>query len=102
MTDIMIILAGIVLAITVILLARRVHTLSDTLDRVRMATYELTTSASDEIKDLQDTLNDHGIPLVRTRANERMRRMALTPEERHAESMKRWEDTVAQVEDLWD
>lgn len=69
----------------VVKLGRRVVTLENDLDRVRMAAYELTTADSDNIRDLQDSLKATGIELSRNHLMERMRRRSLTPEQSMAE-----------------
>lgn len=80
-------------------LYKKVNALEDTLDTVRMATYELTSMLDDEVRDIQESLKDAKIPASRTHIDERMRRLALTPEARHAESLARWEAVVAQYAD---
>jgi hypothetical protein len=80
---------------------RRMRRLEDTLDRTRLATYELTKADREDIEDLQDALRAAGIPLPRPRMEERMRRGALSPEDRHRESMERWNEVVAQHEAQW-
>ena len=67
---------------------------------VRMATYELTTMLSDDVADLQDSLQAVGISLLHPRLDERMRRNALSPEARHAESVARFEAAAAKAEEL--
>jgi nitrate/nitrite-specific signal transduction histidine kinase len=89
-------MGGIIVALVMILVRTmaKVAELSETLDTVRMATYELTTMAQDDICDLQDSLKDAAIPLSRKHLNERMRRKALTPEE----SMAEFEATVTKFQ----
>lgn len=75
---------------------RHLRRIEGTLDRVRMATYELTTAAREDIEDLQAALEAAGIKQPRPQYKERLRRMALTPEEREIESMERFEQVVSE------
>ena len=99
MIDFTVLTAAIVVtSASIYILACRLRQTQDTLDRVRFATVELTSMLDDQVKDLQTSLVDAGIPLSTTRTDERARRNALSPEQRHAESVARFEATVADVE----
>jgi nitrate/nitrite-specific signal transduction histidine kinase len=73
----------------------KVTELKEELNTVRMASYELHTSAQDDIADLQDSLKAHGIPLSREHFQRRMARKAMTPEESKAEFDRVCEEAIA-------
>lgn len=85
---------------SLVVLALRHNKLSDTLERVRFAALDLINGLQDDITDLQDSLKDAGIPLSCKHSNERMRRLSLPPEVAHAESLARFEEACARVEEV--
>jgi hypothetical protein len=91
------ILAGgfLVLLVAHAMLVRRFFKLQAALDHVRLATYNLTSMAADQIGDLEESLRDAGIELCRDRMNERFRREALSAKERHRESLERFDAACA-------
>lgn len=91
-------LAGsmLVSGITIYRLIRRVNATEEALDRVRSATYELTTMAQDDIHDLQDTLKDADITLSRDHRDERFRKNNLT----HDEAVAEFEAMVKNFQDM--
>lgn len=76
--------------------ARHIKRIDRTIDTIRFATYELTTTAREDIEDLQAALKTAGIEQPRANYQERLRRMHLTPEERERESIERFEQVVAE------
>jgi len=94
-------LAVVVVSAAVIVLTRRLNEMRKTLDRTRSATYELTTMAQDDIKDLRTSLAYAGIEIHHEQLDERMRRMSLTPQQRHDESLAKFEETCRAFEAMW-
>lgn len=93
-------LAVLILGATVVLLGRRIARFDKELWTVRMATYELTSMLGDDIQDLKESLDAAGVKRTSAHSDERFRKMALTPEARHAESMAKWNATVADFEKM--
>jgi hypothetical protein len=85
-----------------VVLAIRVKNLTETLDRVRYATYELTAALGGDVTDLQDSLREASIPLSHKNFDERMRRMMLTDEQRHAEAVAAFDKMMDMVRRLRD
>lgn len=81
---------------TIVRLGRVVRDQGETLDRVRSATYELTSMSEVQIHDLRDSLRAAGIPVGNEHVAGRLRRMRLTPEE----SLAEFEATIAHFDAL--
>lgn len=99
--------ACIILGVVAISQTLRLNRLQASLDQVRCATYELTSMQEDTVKDLQDTVRrmlaepGRQIPMVTTRRDERARRLMLSPDERHAESLAQFEEVCKKAEEMW-
>ena len=97
--------AIIVLAVAFIWMAlqrrSRVARLESQLEMVRFAAYDLIRTAQEDADDLRDALDAAGIEQPRPRYQERLRRMALTPEQREIESMEKLEEAVRKIDQDW-
>ena len=85
----------------VIVLARRIQKLCVQLIIVRLATYEITQRLDGDIKDLRTSLTRAGIPIATEQRDERIRRMRLSPEARHQESLDRFNQVSAEALEHW-
>lgn len=77
--------------------ARHIKRIDRVLETIRFATYEITTTNREDIEDLRAALQAAGIEQPRVNYRERLRRIALTPEQREAESIARFEEIAAKI-----
>lgn len=86
-----------VLSFLVIVLSRRQHKLQETVENVRWAAYDLIQHHDRNVKDLQETLVDAGIPMSLKHQEKYLAEMAKPPAQRHAESLQRFNEVVEQT-----
>jgi len=81
-------------SVVVLRMTRRLEELSGSLNNVRFGALELINGLEAEVKDLQGSLASAGIELRTPHMNERVRRVAMTPEEQLRESQERFDAAV--------
>lgn len=85
----------------VLVLARRTQKQGDQLDIMRLATHEITQRLDGDIEDLRTSLTRAHIPIATEQRDERIRRMRLSPEARHQESLDRFNQVSAEALEHW-
>jgi hypothetical protein len=80
------------------MVGRKLMRVEERLDRIRFAAYDLLKVAEADITDLRTSLKWAGIAIHTEERDERIRQMALSPEERRDESIQCFETVVAESE----